>query len=629
MGVPCDEKQYNHIQSLISNFCEIVLTTNDNLYRENEQNIEHFINDLSSEDISVLNLEGVDSQVKVIVLNEIVKYIKKYTELSATYDFKKPFEFDSAGSYEKLCEHCKEYYQSTHQNNKLPPVLDFTLHYIHDMSDHYRIFGFFYDYSSTVTKIKIIEELKLIVADIAKDETIKKIDSITNKVVEKKVDNSINRKMDKISEKISETSVTILGIFAGIVEITGAAGISRGASNNPAYTANAFSISNQFIKQFAENPYITGVDENKNNPSGMIYNSFTQFSSSRFSKPMEKIKENELSSAKTVKRPSNIPESVIGTLKFRVRDVWMTQKDLIKVVKEHQEKLNQKSNESYKSCTQGHTVYVYTPEDFKKSKDALSYYDGWFKNTISYEKQTCEESIEKDPDNKIPYILQCEENCKKYQKTYSELQENLKAKPSFSQHFDTREDCEKWCRDYLKNAVKTSEETTKICCEPDNGAQGFSYYTKDKEIHGPNASTPDDTTSMGGSNKKYFVSIETRCKGMFDDSSKMNLNQCINELSNNAKAFCRNGNIRICNADGKEIATCYLTKYNNIRIDFKETSTIFNTDARFKEKVRKIQQEMERENQSKATEQNKDAKTSDKGVNSKVSDKNIDADLSR
>jgi len=217
MGVPCDEKQYNHIQSLISNFCEIVLTTNDNLYRENEQNIEHFINDLSSEDISVLNLELVDSQVKVIVLNEIVKYIKKYTELSATYDFKKPFEFDSAGSYEKLCEHCKEYYQSTHQNNKLPPILDFTLHYIHDMSDHYRIFGFFYDYNSTVTKIKIIEELKLIVADIAKDETIKKIDSITNKVVEKKVDNSINRKMDKISEKISETSVTILGIFAGIV----------------------------------------------------------------------------------------------------------------------------------------------------------------------------------------------------------------------------------------------------------------------------------------------------------------------------------------------------------------------------------------------------------------------------
>lgn len=408
------------------------------------------------------------------------------------------------------------------------------------------------------------------------------------------------------------------------IEITGASGISRNSSENPKYTAEAFSVSNKDIEQYTEKPYITTSDVNKTDSSDEKSYFFTKFSSSKFSKTMEKMKESELATAKTVKRPNSVPESVTGTLKFKVGNVWMTQQDLIKAVKEHQEKTEQKSSESYKSCTQGHTVYVYTPDDFKKSTDALAHYENWFGNTLSSEKQSYEENIAKDPENKATYAAEYEATCKQLQKSYSELQESLKAKPSISQHFDTREDCEKWCRNYLKNAVKTSEETTKICCEPDNGAQGFSYYTKSKEIHGPNASTPDDTTAMGGSNKKYFVSIETRCKGMFDDSSKMNLNQCINELQNNVKAFCCNGNIRICNADGKEIATCYLTKYNNIRIDFKETSTIFNTDARFKEKVRKMQQEMEQQKQEKG--QNKDIKTPNKNANQKSQNEVVPTD---
>jgi len=43
------------------------------------------------------------------------------------------------------------------------------------------------------------------------------IGSITQDVAEKKVDYAVDKKMIEVSKTVSETSVTILGIFAGIV----------------------------------------------------------------------------------------------------------------------------------------------------------------------------------------------------------------------------------------------------------------------------------------------------------------------------------------------------------------------------------------------------------------------------
>ena len=212
MATPCNDKQYALAQKLIAVFCKIILTQNDTLHTSEAKK---FIDSLSKEDIRALNIEDAENNptIKAFVLDEIVSYINLYTE----DDFKKPFEFDSAGAYEEFHNYCREYYQNENENNKLPSVLEFTLKNIHDVSDHYRIFGHFYNYRSGVTTSEITDSLKNIAVDSAKQAAKEKLDTYTNELIQQKVDYVVDKEMAKISHKVSETSVTILGIFSGIV----------------------------------------------------------------------------------------------------------------------------------------------------------------------------------------------------------------------------------------------------------------------------------------------------------------------------------------------------------------------------------------------------------------------------
>ncbi len=216
----CDDKQYTLIKSLISDFCAIILIKEDGL---EDIHVDIFINELSKEDIKVLNVKNAkqDPIIKSFILDEIVKYINKYTK----EDFKKPFEFDSAGSYDSFCNHCHTYYENKYSNNPLPEVLSLTLEYIHDMIDHYRVFGHFYEYNAKLTMDEIIKESHTVAENAARDE----VKILVTPMTEQLIKETVQAEANKLPQKVSETSVTILGIFAGIV-LTVVAGLVYSSS---------------------------------------------------------------------------------------------------------------------------------------------------------------------------------------------------------------------------------------------------------------------------------------------------------------------------------------------------------------------------------------------------------------
>lgn len=147
----------------------------------------------------------------------------------APISFKRPFEFDSGGTYISFCKSCEEYYENKHQRHSFPPVLKFTLQYIQEISEHYRIFGHFYDIRSEQTSNSIVRKMA-VTAEVKASEVVQKVtQEVADKIVVDKVDTAVENKMVDVASKISESSVTILGIFAGIV-LTVVAGLFYSSS---------------------------------------------------------------------------------------------------------------------------------------------------------------------------------------------------------------------------------------------------------------------------------------------------------------------------------------------------------------------------------------------------------------
>lgn len=233
MATPCVEENYERIEELISEFCAIILTQKDSLDSSDIKKAEQYLDSLSLEDIGHLNLKesSTNPQIRSIVLKKIAEYIKTFYRPSdlAPISFKRPFEFDSGGTYISFCKSCEEYYENKHQRHSFPPVLKFTLQYIQEISEHYRIFGHFYDIRSEQTSNSIVRKMA-VTAETKASEVVQKVtQEVADKIVVDKVDTAVEKKMVDVSSKISESSVTILGIFAGIV-LTVVAGLFYSSS---------------------------------------------------------------------------------------------------------------------------------------------------------------------------------------------------------------------------------------------------------------------------------------------------------------------------------------------------------------------------------------------------------------
>lgn len=220
----CTKEDYSHIELLVTHFCSIILTKKDELDFER---VKQFIDRLSDNDKSVLNLEEPenDSSIRLMIQMQITKYLDSYGNFVASNSVMRPFEFDSGGKYNTFCENCKEYYKQQNVNAKLPPVIDFTLKYIQEMSEHYRIFGYFYEVRSKETAYSILNDI----AQVAEDKAKIAVKSATKESARNAVNVAVDKKMNEITKNVSETSVTILGIFASIV-LTVVAGLIYSSS---------------------------------------------------------------------------------------------------------------------------------------------------------------------------------------------------------------------------------------------------------------------------------------------------------------------------------------------------------------------------------------------------------------
>lgn len=206
------QENYNRIEKLINNLCGIVLTKNDDL---DFSAIRIFIDNLSDDDKSVLNLEELDndSTIRSIIQKQITNYLESYSNFNASNSVRRPFEFDNGGKYKIFYEYCKKYYRDKNNNVPFPHVIDFTLNYIQEISEHYKIFGCFYEVRAKETASNLIDEL----AEVAAQKTQDAIKLATKESAKTAVEEALASKMNDVTKNVSETSVTILGIFATIV----------------------------------------------------------------------------------------------------------------------------------------------------------------------------------------------------------------------------------------------------------------------------------------------------------------------------------------------------------------------------------------------------------------------------
>lgn len=213
------ETEVRSLDDLIIKLCDIILTNNDNLSREKAKD---FILSLSKEDLNLLKVNGFDNRQKVreLVLISVLMYLSDYRN-EGDANKTSPFDFVEGGvDYTAYCIDFQEMFRAIH-GCRLPDPIKYVLNHIQDIADYFRIFDVFFEIKNNQTAEALLKNVEKTVEEktyekaekIAKTET----EKITNKVVQKKVNEAITGKMHTVTEKISETSVTILGIFSGIV----------------------------------------------------------------------------------------------------------------------------------------------------------------------------------------------------------------------------------------------------------------------------------------------------------------------------------------------------------------------------------------------------------------------------
>lgn len=249
----CEENSRT-ITELIGAFCNVILTQRDSLSKDDGLD---FINSLTDSEIRILNLTEQDSVDVVWAIEENVRiYINKYqvSDCSKKKMLGSPFEFDSRNNYLEYCNFLTEIYKQKNNGASFPKVFDKALAYIKEMSSHYRVFEQFYVIRSQETIDGILSQVEKTATKKATEAIEKGISQATSQAAkmaaEKAVaytearaeramesansaeeraetaadkaatdaaNRAVDKKMHEVSAKISENSVAILGIFAGIV----------------------------------------------------------------------------------------------------------------------------------------------------------------------------------------------------------------------------------------------------------------------------------------------------------------------------------------------------------------------------------------------------------------------------
>ncbi len=247
-------------EKIIRNICAVLLTYQDFVSVENGIK---FINNLKAEDFELIKSvkDDDDKFIHNLLFCLVGEYIQNYqNSFSEEARQETLFSFSSANSLVDFRKKFKAYYLSREQDD-FPFLFNCIFDYIQEMCEHYRLFQSFYNVSSEETQQRILSDVE----KTAKDETEKAIGNtikkeidnfeefVNNKInearvqaqvavneakrasdeakgaAEKEAEIAVNKKMIDVTSKVSESSVTILGIFSGIV-LTVVAGLFYSSS---------------------------------------------------------------------------------------------------------------------------------------------------------------------------------------------------------------------------------------------------------------------------------------------------------------------------------------------------------------------------------------------------------------
>lgn len=228
------------INTLIENFCNIILTKADSIDINKTIN---YIKGLTFQEIEILkaysNFENYEKYIIPIVQQHTLLYLASYglEEVRVT-----PFSFDSGNFFQKYQEDFFNFYKSFHKQ-KAPTIFNFIFDYIKDISTTYVFFEKFIiinniknkksyeallkkyteEFSVSAEKITDIEAKKA--AKAAKKEFV----AFAKEINDEAKKEAVNKVKVEVMSKVSETNVTILGIFAAIV-LTVVAGLFYSSS---------------------------------------------------------------------------------------------------------------------------------------------------------------------------------------------------------------------------------------------------------------------------------------------------------------------------------------------------------------------------------------------------------------
>ncbi len=248
-------------ETLISDFCDIILTTKDCLSLSEAKS---YVERLTDGEKSCLNQYAEDDPLVHGCVNaQVIEYIQKFQvkEGYLSNNLGSPFEFDNSTNYEEYRSYFETEYKRLNNNAHIPSALKYAFRHIKEMSEHYRVFEQFYVIRAQRALADIWEQVKDQVASQAKQQTQQTINESVEQAAsaasqrasvqarrlaeqardkaEKAVDEAVEKHMLKVSAKVTETSVTILGIFAGIV-LTIVAGLFYSSSVIENATASNF-----------------------------------------------------------------------------------------------------------------------------------------------------------------------------------------------------------------------------------------------------------------------------------------------------------------------------------------------------------------------------------------------------
>lgn len=244
------EELHEILEETIEKLCGIILTTGDAL---DEGALKEFVDDISLDTKAAFaKMSSVTTNVTPYIQEKVLKYLKYYKNNETTST---PFAFDITENLEKFqrCFNRLYLHDIPDDVDKVPDFFGDVFKIIKETNIHYQTFTAFYDIrvkeiyqgqkeiqtiAEQTAKAAIGEEINKILAFSVQSATQKAEMAAHNAEVEataasekaaRAAEDAVSNKMHEVTDKISETSVTILGIFSAIV-LTAVSGLLYSSS---------------------------------------------------------------------------------------------------------------------------------------------------------------------------------------------------------------------------------------------------------------------------------------------------------------------------------------------------------------------------------------------------------------